>query len=455
MLLAQAFLALKESAKELRSLRNLSTQILNRWTRGAIAVAWLTWYEVCATSKSNACAAELACAERRTHSEKSTHSPPKLEDTSEKLDGLGKKCQEQDGRIKQQREELAYNQKLLADNKKKDDQIIACGKADAALKAQVSALEKHLEETHDESKDQIEQLAEAETDATAGELKRLIAHHSETKEILANSQSKVGQLAELNAQLEGQIAVFDDKLAITEQELCQTQNYLAIQSQDLADSQNEVAQLTELKAQLEGQVTGTEQELSKTQQELGDSQSEVAQLTELKEQLEGQIADTEQELDTRSQELKDSQSKVGQLAELNAQLEGQIAVLDGKLAITELCQTQNYLAIQSQDLADSQNEVAQLTELKAQLKGELCMTQDELAMRSQELEKRCCSFEECVHQQQAASEEMQAQMHARISVLDRKLEGDALVSEHEARAHLLGNICEDYVIFENNLTSRI
>ncbi len=91
-----------------------------------------------------------------------------------------------------------------------------------------------------------------------------------------------------------------------------------------------------------------------------------------------------------------------------------------------------------------------MAELKAAFEGELSMTQDDLAMQSQELEKLCCSFEECVQQQQAASEVMQPQMHARFSVLDRKLEGDALVSEHEARAHLLGNMREDYVIFENN-----
>ena len=82
-----------------------------------------------------------------------------VEGTSKKLGGLGKKCQEQDDRIQQLREELACNQKLLADNKKKDDQVIASGKAEIqALKAQVSALEKHLKETHEEGKDQVVQL---------------------------------------------------------------------------------------------------------------------------------------------------------------------------------------------------------------------------------------------------------------------------------------------------------
>ena len=75
------------------------------------------------------------------------------------LDVLVKTCQEQDARLKQLREELASNQKLLADNKKNDDQVIASGKAEIqALKAQVSALEKQLEETQEEGKDQIERL---------------------------------------------------------------------------------------------------------------------------------------------------------------------------------------------------------------------------------------------------------------------------------------------------------
>ena len=134
-----------------------------------------------------------------------SHLEKEIEDTSGKLDGLGKKCQEQDDRIKQLREELAANRKLLADNQKKDDEIIASSKAEVealkakvlemgeklievckaheneladmnaanavlkaqlcfrqegieTLKAQVSALEKQLEETQEEGKDQIERL---------------------------------------------------------------------------------------------------------------------------------------------------------------------------------------------------------------------------------------------------------------------------------------------------------
>ena len=139
-----------------------------------------------------------------------------LSDTLEKLDGLGKKCQEQDDRMKQLREELASNRKLLADNQKKDDEIIASGKAEVealkakvlemgeklsedckahenqlvdmnaanavlkaqlcfrqegieTLKAQVSALEKQLTETQEEGKDQIERL-EARIAVLDGEL---------------------------------------------------------------------------------------------------------------------------------------------------------------------------------------------------------------------------------------------------------------------------------------------
>ena len=87
-------------------------------------------------------------------------------------------------------------------------------------------------------------FASAETDAIAGELKRLSAHHRETKEMLADRQSEVAQLSELKAQLEGQVSVFYGKLTSTEQELCETQNDLATRSQELADSQSEVAQLS-------------------------------------------------------------------------------------------------------------------------------------------------------------------------------------------------------------------
>ena len=75
------------------------------------------------------------------------------------LDVLVKKCQEQDARLKQLREELASNQKLLAHNQKMDDEIIASGKAEVeALKALASALEKQVQEIHQEGKDQIEKL---------------------------------------------------------------------------------------------------------------------------------------------------------------------------------------------------------------------------------------------------------------------------------------------------------
>ena len=68
-----------------------------------------------------------------------------IEDKSEKLGELGKKCQEKDDRIQRLREELASNQKLLADNKKKDDQVIASGKAEIqALNSKVLALEEKL-----------------------------------------------------------------------------------------------------------------------------------------------------------------------------------------------------------------------------------------------------------------------------------------------------------------------
>ena len=134
-----------------------------------------------------------------------SHLEKEIEDTLEKLDAQVKKCQEQDERIKQLREELASNQKLLADNQRKDDEIIASSKAQIqaltnkvlaleeslsdvckaheneladmnaanavlkaqlcfrqegieTLKAQVSALEKQLEETQEEGKDQIERL---------------------------------------------------------------------------------------------------------------------------------------------------------------------------------------------------------------------------------------------------------------------------------------------------------
>ena len=210
--------------------------------------------------------------------------------------------------------------------------------------------------------------ASAESDAIAGELKRLSAQHRETKEMLADRQSEVAQLTELKAQLEGQVSGFYGKLARTEQELCKTQNDLATRAQELADSQSEVSQLAELKAQLEGQVMGTEQELSKTQEELGARSGELDaasnQYTQALMQAHGEIEmlssalkGTEHELsllrtktqNESSQELADSQSEVAKLIRLKAQLEGQIADLDGKLTGTEqgLCNTQVDLAMRS------------------------------------------------------------------------------------------------------------
>jgi chromosome segregation ATPase len=68
-------------------------------------------------------------------------------DKCKQQDELRKKCQEQDDRIQQLGEELASTHKLLADNKMKDDEVIASGKAEiVSLKAKVLALEKKLSE---------------------------------------------------------------------------------------------------------------------------------------------------------------------------------------------------------------------------------------------------------------------------------------------------------------------
>jgi chromosome segregation ATPase len=69
---------------------------------------------------------------------------------------------------------------------------------------------------------------------------------------LADSQSDVEQLTERKAQLDGQIAVLDGKLASTEQALCKTEDDLATWSQELVGSQSEVAQLSQLKVQWGG-----------------------------------------------------------------------------------------------------------------------------------------------------------------------------------------------------------
>ena len=151
----------------------------------------------------------------------------------------------------------------------------------------------------------------------------------------------------------------------------------------------------------EGQVTDTEQELSKTQEELGARSGELdavsnqykqtlmqahaeiemlsRALTGTKQELSLIRTRTQNDIATRSQELADSQSEVAQLTRLKAQLEGYIADLDGKLSGTE--------------------------------QG-LSKTQVDLAMRSQELEERCCSFQVCMEQQQAASGEMQTHWNA-------------------------------------------
>ena len=85
-----------------------------------------------------------------------------VEDKSEKLSGLGKKCQVQVDRIKQLREELASNQKLLADNKKNDDQVIASGKAEIqALKNKVLALEEKLSEGDKAHEKELEDMNSA------------------------------------------------------------------------------------------------------------------------------------------------------------------------------------------------------------------------------------------------------------------------------------------------------
>ena len=126
-----------------------------------------------------------------------SHLEKEIEDTSGKLDGLGKKCQEQDERIKQLREELASNRKLLADNQKKDDEIIASGKAEVeALKALVSALEKQLKDIHQDGKDQMEQLEaraavlDRELEGAAVEMKKSLSDVCKAHEM---------ELADMNA----------------------------------------------------------------------------------------------------------------------------------------------------------------------------------------------------------------------------------------------------------------
>jgi len=93
------------------------------------------------------------------------HHEQAIQDALEKLDGLGKKCKEQDHMIKQLREELASDRRIAWEKM----QIIASGKEEIeALKDQVSTLEKKLKEMHEKDsmnmetmavdKDQIKQL---------------------------------------------------------------------------------------------------------------------------------------------------------------------------------------------------------------------------------------------------------------------------------------------------------
>jgi hypothetical protein len=125
------------------------------------------------------------------------HLEKEIEDASGKLDEQVKKCQEQDDRIKQLREELASNRKLLADNQKKDDEIIASGKAEVeALKALVSALEKQLKEIHQEGKAQMEQL-EARAAVLGRELEGAALEMKEKLSEVCKAHDK--ELANMNA----------------------------------------------------------------------------------------------------------------------------------------------------------------------------------------------------------------------------------------------------------------
>ncbi len=205
--------------------------------------------------------------------------------------------------------------------------------------------------------------ASTETDAVGGELKRLSAHHRETKEMLADRQSKVAQLTELKTQIEVQVTG-------TEQELSKTQEELGARSGDLDATSNQYKQAL---MQAHGEIEMLRSALEGTEHELS--------LLRTK---------TQNDITTRSQEFADSQVEVAQLTRLKTQIEGQNADLDGKLTGTE--------------------------------QG-LCKAQVDLAMRSQELEERCCSFEICMEQQQAASEEMQAHCNAAITQIS-ETQGD-------------------------------
>jgi chromosome segregation ATPase len=117
-----------------------------------------------------------------------------LQDTLEKLDGLGKKCQEQDDRIKQLREELASNHKLLAllaDNKMKDDEIIASGKAEiVSLKAKVLKVENKLSEAYKAHENELSKI-KAENAVLKAQLGNTL---SDVKDLPASSFSLTSTL---------------------------------------------------------------------------------------------------------------------------------------------------------------------------------------------------------------------------------------------------------------------
>ena len=84
------------------------------------------------------------------------HHEQAVEDASEKLDGLGAKCKEQDYMMKQLREELASDRRIAWEKM----QVIASGKEEIeALKAQVSALEKQLKEMLEKDSKSMETMA--------------------------------------------------------------------------------------------------------------------------------------------------------------------------------------------------------------------------------------------------------------------------------------------------------
>ncbi len=101
-----------------------------------------------------------------------------------------------------------------------------CEKCRLNQRLQEACIQCRLDEAQQEAQTvkKEESCLRTETDAIAGELKRLSAHHLETKKMLTDRQREVAQLAELKAQLEGQVADFDSKITRTEQERYKTQN---------------------------------------------------------------------------------------------------------------------------------------------------------------------------------------------------------------------------------------